>query len=50
MTTFLAHRGYHGNHFKMETYDMHKYPCISNTVGVMSSKLVSLWKEHKILG
>ena len=42
MTTFLAHRGYHGNRFKMKTYAMHKYPCISITVVVMRSKLVSL--------
>ena len=40
MTTFLAHRGYHGNRFKMKTYDMHKYPCISIAVVVISSKLV----------
>ena len=46
MTTFLAHRGYHGNRFKMKTYDMHKYPCISITVVVISSKLVSLERAY----
>ena len=46
MTTFLAHRGYHGNRFKMKTYDMHKYPCISITVVVMSSKLVPLERAY----
>ena len=32
--------------FKMKTYDMHKYPCISITVVVMSSKLISLERAY----
>ena len=52
MTTCLSHRGYHGNRFKMKTYDMHKYyiPLYFLLLLLWWAPNYFHWKEHDILG